>query len=66
MNYILIDFVLQQRSDSPIRYNSGRCNGKDSPTTVIVSPGDHIKEEYMLPTDDDYLPTHSPHVVSDE
>ncbi|KXJ23918.1 zinc finger protein 41 homolog [Exaiptasia diaphana] len=59
----------QQKAESPIRYaNSGRCNGTDSPTTVIVSPGDHIhvKDEYLLQPDDEYLPTHSPNVLSDD
>lgn len=36
---------------SPGRYG-GRCNGTDNPPTVIVSPGDHLKE-YMM-EDDDY------------
>ena len=36
---------------SPGRYG-GRCNGTDNPPTVIVSPGDHLKE-YTI-EDDDY------------
>lgn len=37
---------------SPSRYG-GRCNGTDNPPTVIVSPGGHLKEEYIM-EDDDY------------
>ncbi|XP_032237454.1 Krueppel-like factor 3 isoform X2 [Nematostella vectensis] len=55
-----------QASESPTRYGGSRCNGAESPTTVIVSPGDHIKEEYMLPHEDPYQPALSPHMLSDD
>lgn len=68
-SHVLFCFDCQQTTEPPILYaNSGRCNGTDSPTTVIVSPGDHIhvKDEYLLQPDDEYIPTHSPNVLSDE
>ena len=42
---------------SPGRYG-GRCNGTDNAPTVIVSPGDHLKE-YMIADEYDDR-THSP------
>ena len=56
-----VDFC-QVREASPSRYG-GRCNGTDNPPTVIVSPGDHLKEEYMMEDEDYGHRTHSPPAV---
>lgn len=56
-----VDFC-QVREASPSRYG-GRCNGTDNPPTVIVSPGDHLKEEYMMEDEDYEHRTHSPPAV---
>lgn len=46
---------------SPGRYG-GRCNGTDNTPTVIVSPGDHLKE-YLIDDDNYEDRTHSPPAV---
>lgn len=52
-------FHYQVTEASPGRYG-GRCNGTDNTPTVIVSPGDHLKEEYMMADDDYGDRSHSP------
>ena len=57
-------FVFQAPEPPMNRYGS-RCNGSGNPGTVIVSPTDHMKHEYMGEEDVDYQEVDSPEVKVD-